>query len=528
MKLALLSRHRVIIPALVLAVLFAVVQVSHAQPPMLKSPPQETIDEAQKIVKSMRDNPRGPYDSIRWFCKDGYVLPPKPYACSEHGGGKQHALFSAQREKLVQLGWHVGTVYAAFDDQSAEQVAGARKYLRLRELPLEKYLVDIDDGWVLHKARSYRGRVQLEDEQEAGREILLGILTDNSWKSDDFLLIRELVRVIPHNHDTEDTTRNIRRQSQLLAELDSSFEPLRAEIHGRPNSSTPARVKQWLADRASSSPQVKTLAEELTEELEALYSLKGSSQRLLSLSSSLEKYDRSVSLTIKKAAKQQDSVQRLFLLIEAITATRNVLEDSSDEKLNLQRLDLLTELEAELLAVSRTASAPVTRKEALERVIPLLMATQALGWLSDGEYTSLAEPVRQALQNQGELSGENYRQLIRRLQLAPAWAQASIKHAFAESLTLYQALDVRSAQFVDDLLRGSSLMALADVTQLLLLDSGRITGKTSSVFGEAQKNVWGLNPGIAKGRLRVLSLANEFDAHHFTPEEIVVIPSTTS
>jgi len=528
MKQARLSMHSPKIPVFVLILLFAIVHVSNAQPPILKFPPQETIAEAQKIVKSMKANPRGPYDSIRWFCQDGSVLPPKPYACSEHGGGKQHALFSAQRERLVQLGWRVGTVYAAFDDLSAEQVAGARKYLRLRELPLEKYLVDIDDGWVLHKARSYRGRVQLEDEQEAGREILLRILTDNSWKSDDFLLVRELVRVIPHNHNTEDTTRNIRRQSQLLAELDSSFESLRAEIHGRPNSSTAARVRQWLADRASSSLQVKTLAEELAEELEALYSLKGSSQRLLSLSSSLEKYDQSVSLTIKKAAKQQDSVQRLFLLIEAITATRNVLDGPSDKKLNLQRLDMMTELEAELLAVSRTASAPVTRQEALERVVQLLRATQALGWLSPGEYASLVEPVRRALQNQGELSGESYRQLIRRLQLAPAWAQASIKRAFAEALTQYQALDVRSVQFVDDLLRGSSLMALADITQLLLLDSGRITGKTSSVFGEAQKNVWGLNPGLAKGRLRVLSEVNDLDAHSFNPEEIVVIPSTTS
>jgi hypothetical protein len=513
---------------LLTAGMLALAQFSHANAPLLNPPSPAAITEGQTIVAAMRANPRGPYDAIRWFCNDGSILPPKAYACTQLGGGKQHAFFSAQRTRLAQLGWRVGTIYASFDELSPEQTAAARPYLRLRELPLEKYLLDIDDGWVLHKARGYRGRVQIEDEQKAGLDILLSLLKDKDWKTEYFILTRELVRTIPHSHDSVDPTRNIRRQSQLLAELDKSFEPLRAEIHGQPSRATGVRIRQWMAGKSASSAQILALAEELAAEMEDLYSVKGSAIRLQSLADAQQKYDPAIADTIKNASLTRDSVQRLSLLANAITALRTALNDSSNAKVNLQRLNLMTELEAELLAVSRIAPAPLTREDALRRAAQLLRATQDFGWLSANEYLALSEPIANILLNSDSLSAEHYRKLIRRLQLAPAWAQASIRHTFAEALTAYAALDLRASQFVDDLLRGSALMPLAETTHLLLLDSGRITGKTSSLFGKPQESVWGLNPGTAKGRLRVLSASEALDSHRFDPADIVVIPNTTS
>ncbi|MFN3545166.1 MAG: hypothetical protein ACK4UX_09990 [Thiobacillus sp.] len=32
-------------------------------------------------IQQMKANPRGPCDGILWFCKDGSVLLPTPYAC---------------------------------------------------------------------------------------------------------------------------------------------------------------------------------------------------------------------------------------------------------------------------------------------------------------------------------------------------------------------------------------------------------------------------------------------------------------
>ena len=38
-------------------------------------------------IAEMKAAERGPFSQIRWFCADGSVLPPRPYACAERGGG---------------------------------------------------------------------------------------------------------------------------------------------------------------------------------------------------------------------------------------------------------------------------------------------------------------------------------------------------------------------------------------------------------------------------------------------------------
>ena len=42
-------------------------------------------------VDEMAGQERGPFSRLRWYCNDGTVLPPKAYACNNHGGGHQRA-----------------------------------------------------------------------------------------------------------------------------------------------------------------------------------------------------------------------------------------------------------------------------------------------------------------------------------------------------------------------------------------------------------------------------------------------------
>ena len=42
--------------------------------------------ELRSWIEEFKASPRGPFERIRWFCKDGSVLPPKAYACKNHGG----------------------------------------------------------------------------------------------------------------------------------------------------------------------------------------------------------------------------------------------------------------------------------------------------------------------------------------------------------------------------------------------------------------------------------------------------------
>ena len=214
---------------LALALLFAGPQLIAAP---LDPPTSEALAEARRIVQDMSENPRGPYSRIRWYCNDGTVQPPVAYACTNRGGGRQHAEYSQQRQRLAELGWSVGTIFAALPYE--ELFDGQHRQQRLREIPLERYLIDIDNGWVLRRARDYRGRVQLEDEEAAGKKLLLRMLSDTEWAADNFLLVRETARAIPHGDDS-DLARKVRRDAIQIAEIDPAADKWRAEIHSDPN-----------------------------------------------------------------------------------------------------------------------------------------------------------------------------------------------------------------------------------------------------------------------------------------------------
>jgi len=69
--------------------------------------------ELTRWISEMKQAPRGPFERIRWFCKDGTILPPGPYACAKHGGGIQHGELNERARQLQAAGYPVGTVLAA-------------------------------------------------------------------------------------------------------------------------------------------------------------------------------------------------------------------------------------------------------------------------------------------------------------------------------------------------------------------------------------------------------------------------------
>ena len=64
----------------------------------------ETVSSAnpeyRQWIEDMKVSDRGPFARIRWFCSDGSVLPPRPYACKDHGGGFQHGEWNEQATQL--------------------------------------------------------------------------------------------------------------------------------------------------------------------------------------------------------------------------------------------------------------------------------------------------------------------------------------------------------------------------------------------------------------------------------------------
>lgn len=109
-------------------------------------------------IAEMKAAERGPFSRIRWFCKDGTVLPPKASACAERGGGFQHGEWSERTQALRGKGYLVANLLAGIEAEAA--LARPDFANELGQLLVEKYLVAVDDGWIFRRAQFYRGAVQ--------------------------------------------------------------------------------------------------------------------------------------------------------------------------------------------------------------------------------------------------------------------------------------------------------------------------------------------------------------------------------
>jgi hypothetical protein len=118
----------------------------------------------------MKENPRGPFERIRWFCNDGTILPPKAYACSDHGGGRQHGEWSDETLRLHKEGFPVANVMVELSAEDFGESLAEQQHFRT--LVLEQFLIDTNDGWILRKARFYRGAFQVEGEETSAYKFL--------------------------------------------------------------------------------------------------------------------------------------------------------------------------------------------------------------------------------------------------------------------------------------------------------------------------------------------------------------------
>jgi Pyruvate phosphate dikinase, AMP/ATP-binding domain len=483
------------------------------------APSGEVLAEARVIVQQMMSNPRGPYSRIRWFCNDGTVQPPVSFACREHGGGRQHAQYSEQQERLASLGWTVGTIFAplTFDDL----LAAAPREQRLRELALERYLIDIDDGWVLREAQGYRGRVQLEDEQAAGTNILLDAVRDAGWLESNYLLVRELVQVIPHGDDS-DLARRIRRAAIELAERDPGAERWRAEIHTTPTAATAGKLRRWA--RTVRDPMTADMANVLANDLDLQYGTTGRRARLSAklgqLRAAVAWRDRVTSLL------DVEGPEKLAGLCSATAdARRNELPNATPRE-RLRILSVLSgiETEVQLSFVAASGRSRPTRSAVIDDARALLACSYGAGLLSPGELATADAALD--ISDDELVAMADYQAGIAQLTRVPAWAAGNVRYTFAEALVRYGALDPRAVRFTDDLLRGSPLWMLGDVLKTLARDLAALTGSEVRIAGQQVSSAIALNPGLARGRLRVYETLDALESAQPAPGDIVALPET--
>ncbi len=519
------TRVRRLLPALSAMLFFAGYAIQAAP---LDPPAPEALREAKALVAEMKSSERGPYSRLRWFCNDGSIQPPVAFACRDRGGGRQHAEYSPSRQRLAELGWSVGTVFAALEWSELWQ--GEERRPRLRELPLERYLIEVDDGWVLRRAQFYRGRVQIEDEERAGRDLLLRLMQQVEWVRDHFLLVREVTRVVPHGTE-EDLTRNIRHAAQAIAEKDKSFERLRVETHSSPSAATAQRVRTW----ASAQGRDAALAREanaLASELDRLYGSAGRAERMAAASKRLAQFRLGKPLSARlNPVKGESHSAKLKRLSMAVREMRNlIINPSSTPALRLELFDLLSDIEAEVrILSSEVASGGELSRSTLFAIASTLSdAAYGAGLLSGGEHATIMDALTLPAGG-NSVSLEEYVQRARTLNLVNTWAVGSVRYAFAEALVRYAALEPRAAHFVDDLLRSSVLLPLAELSGRILADAQSLSGVQRQFFGKSTTDLLALNAGMARGPLRVVT-ESEMSIHPLPVRrgDIVVLPEAVA
>ncbi len=226
-------------------------------------------------IEEMKASERGPFARIRWFCNDGSVLPPKAYACVDHGGGYQHGEWSDKTRQLRARGYLIATLLAGSDPEKLAAEAGFLD--TWNQLLIEKFLMTVDNGWIMRRALFYRGAIQEEDERAAGRALLIALAGKPEWIGLRYPSLRIGVRMLPHGEDTA-SVQKVRQLSASLSDQDAGFKSLRAKIHGSPDRDDAQRVREYAA--GVKDPALVKQYQELVEEIDLVYKAVPLQQRL--------------------------------------------------------------------------------------------------------------------------------------------------------------------------------------------------------------------------------------------------------
>ncbi|MGD8313087.1 MAG: phosphoenolpyruvate synthase, partial [Gammaproteobacteria bacterium] len=217
-------------------------------------------------IEDMKTHPRGPFKELRWYCKDGSIFPPKEYACRDHGGGHQHGAWSEQTESLRESGYLIASLLAGFDPEAEVGRPGFLDFYN--QLLIEKFLLEVDDGWILRKALFYRGAIQEEDERAGARALLIALSAEPEWIGLRYPALRIGSRLLSHGKNTA-SVQKVRQLSASLSDIDPDFKTLRGKIHGTPEADDANRVRDYATQ--VKDPELRDKYAVLASEIDAIY-----------------------------------------------------------------------------------------------------------------------------------------------------------------------------------------------------------------------------------------------------------------
>jgi len=475
-------------------------------------------------VQKMKKSPRGPFKHLRWFCTDGTILPPKEYACREHGGGVQHGEWTDRVKLMRTNGYYIANVYA---DIKSEFFMDDPDHLEiLKQMILEQFLINADDGWIMRRARYYRGSLQAEDETRGGRSLLLELLKDPHMRQLRFALLRQAARYLPHGRSGAPIS-EMRQLALTIAERDNNFETLRVKIHVQPELSDAQQVRTYAARRGQT--ELLTEYEHLAATIEAVYQPRDIVPEIIFLAKKITNsaLRRRINKDAGLLTVDKDAIERFMVACRMLAAIRDALNQKGSSAQMLALMDISLLLEGDLFRSGNQmleGLKQASRRQRLDLLSYSIEGLYGIGLISarhrkalQQDFTALAKTAPQLI---------DYKTHLEYAAQVPEWADRTIRFHFSKTVTHLAVIEPLIRRYIHDALRGSLLLSYSAILETLLADADQQLGIYNELFGQKMATgLRGLNAGLARGVLKFPGP----DGHpkNFDRKGIYVLPSTT-
>ncbi|WP_194767383.1 PEP/pyruvate-binding domain-containing protein [Tamlana sp. I1] len=465
---------------------------------------QETDLPVEKIksqIEAYKQDVRGPYHRIKWYCDDGTIREPKD-PCPNSIGGIQHASLKTEVE---QLGKDHHIYFSNILAQNENEAFWDREcnHSRLKQYQLVKYLQSIDNGWIYRRGQFYRGAMQSEDEQNWGIKFYQWLLKNDIFIKGQFFLLKQSLNDIPHSGDTN-LAQKMRSESKVLADEISSFMKLRIKIHGNPERRDIASVKDYISKHnsglsASQKKEFETLLNTMQEYYKPLdiKDIKGliskiSNPHKTKLTELLNAYNDDLS--------SKDKIEALAPVLMYIREHFDGFSTANDK---LYSLDISNKIDKTIFQNSQEWT-PNTLDQLLEKIDVLSNVAASTGFIELWEYERV-KPVLTQYKNKKQLTIAELNDILTTSRSVVEWSSGMVKANYGETVETYSQFAPLSYGFIDDKIRSSVALDLGNSVALL----GKYISEKSSIENEVvgvskQATIRGLNPGYAFGELVVV------------------------
>jgi hypothetical protein len=475
-------------------------------------------------VQEMKKAPRGPFTRLRWFCNDGTILPPKEYACKDYGGGVQHGEWTDRVKLMRDNGYYIANIYADVNPPAFQE--DTRRFEIVKQMILEQFLIDADDGWIFRKARYYRGALQTEDETRGGRDLLLALVKDPDWNQKRYIVLREAIRFVPHGRQDAPIS-EMRQVALSIAEKDKNFETLRIKIHVHPEFSDADQVRTYAKTRGIA--EFSSDYEHLAQTIEAVYRPQDVGPALASLAKQVKntKLKHQINTDAGQLRDQTDTLARFAIVSRLLATLRDSIPSAGRTSSKLALLDTSLVLEGDLYRRGNELFDKLPGAARRQRLLWLGYCSDGLygiGLISSRQQRALQDNFRTLLETNPRLI--DYQAGLEYAARVPEWADRHLRFHFLETVTRLGDIEPLTMRYIHDRLRGSLLLLYSAILESLMADAGHQLGIQNELFDQKlTSGLRGLNAGLARGILR--EPPNSGDLQQFDRSGIYVLPATT-